>query len=227
MKLIAEPWDVGQGDSYDLGRFPPLWSEWNGKYRDTRARLLARCRRHAPRASRPALTGSSDLFGGSRRRPSASVNLVTVHDGFTLHDLVAYDGKHNEANGEENRDGSDDNRSWNSGAEGVDDRRRGPRRSAELRVRAMLTTLLTSFGAPLLLAGDEMGRTQGGNNNAYCQDNEISWVDWSSVDQTLLDFTKRRRRAASSATRCCVARRFLTGADDRRDRVVHPGRDDR
>jgi glycogen operon protein len=133
--------------------------------------------------------GSFDLFGDDRRRPTASVNIITVHDGFTLRDLVSYDGKHNEANGESNRDGADDNRSWNSGFEGVTSdpsvlALRGQ------RSRAMLCTLMLSFGVPLLLGGDEIGRTQGGNNNAYCQDNEISWVDWSSADSGLLAFTR-------------------------------------
>ncbi len=208
-KLIAEPWDVGQMDSYSLGRFPPLWSEWNGKYRDT-VRDFWRGRDGLLGDFATRLTGSADLFGGSRRRPSASVNLVTVHDGLTLRDLVSYDSKHNDANGQDNRDGTDDNRSWNSGVEGptedrqiLDLRRR--------RARAMMTSLMASFGAPLLLAGDELGRTQQGNNNAYCQDNEITWVDWSNIDDDLLDFT---RRAVALRARHPVLRRrrFMTGA---------------
>jgi len=156
-------------------------------------------------------SGSSDLYGGSRRRPTASVNLVTVHDGFTLRDLVSYDRKHNQANGEANRDGTDDNRSWNCGVEGP----AGDPEVVELRARqsrALLTTLLLSFGVPLLLGGDELGRTQGGNNNAYCQDNEISWLDWSQPDEDLLAFTKRLvalRRAHPVFRR----RRFLVGVE--------------
>ena len=156
------------------------------------------------------LAGSADLFGGSTRRPSASINLITVHDGFTLRDLVSYDGKHNEANGEQNRDGTDDNRSWNSGVEGPTDQAAINDLRA-LRSRALLTTLLTSLGAPLLLAGDELGRTQGGNNNAYSQDNAIAWVDWESVDDDLHEFTRRviaLRREHPVLRR----RRFLTGA---------------
>jgi glycogen operon protein len=209
-KLVAEPWDVGQTDSYDLGRFPPLWREWNGKYRDTmrdfwrsHQGLLGDC------ASRFA--GSSDLYGGSRRRPTASVNLITVHDGFTLADLVSYNGKHNEANGEANRDGTDDNRSWNCGAEGI------TTDAAILQLRgrqsrAFLTTLLLSFGIPLLLGGDELGRTQGGNNNAYCQDNPITWFDWSHIDEELLGFTKRliSLRLGHPVFR---RRRFLSGVE--------------
>jgi isoamylase len=177
VKLIAEPWDIGKG-GYELGDFPPGWSEWNGRYRDTVRDFW----RGAPGmladfATR--LTGSSDLYGRGRR-PQASINLVTVHDGFTLTDLVSYDHKHNEANGEGNRDGTDDNYSWNCGAEGPTDD------AAILALRArqrrnLLATLLLSEGVPLLVAGDEMGRTQGGNNNAYCQDNATSWVDWEAA----------------------------------------------
>jgi isoamylase len=202
-KLIAEPWDVGQLDSYDLGRFPPLWSEWNGRYRDS-MRDFWRSHPIGLGEFATRFAGSSDLYGGSRRRPTASVNLVTVHDGFTLRDLVSYQAKHNEANGEDNRDGSDDNRSWNCGAEGPTD---DPRIQA-LRARQQrnfLVTLLLSQGVPMLVAGDEMGRTQQGNNNAYCQDNEISWVAWpddsghdaspglqqaDEANENLLDFTR-------------------------------------
>jgi isoamylase len=188
-KLIAEPWDVGQMDSYDLGRFPPAWREWNGKYRDVMRDFW---RSHPVGIGEFAtrFCGSADLYGRARRRPTASVNLITVHDGFTLHDLVSYNDKHNEANGEANRDGTDDNRSWNCGAEGpTDDAAVLALRASQSR--AMLTTLLLSFGVPMLLGGDEMGRTQRGNNNAYCQDNEISWFDWSAPDTGLLDFTRR------------------------------------
>jgi isoamylase len=209
-KLIAEPWDVGQLDSYDLGEFPPLWHEWNGRYRDT-MRDFWRSQRIGLGEFATRFAGSADLYGGDRRRPTASVNLITVHDGFTLRDLVCYDGKHNDANGESNRDGSDDNRSWNSGYEGVTSdplvlALRGQ------RVRAMLCTLLLSFGVPMLLGGDEIGRTQGGNNNAYCQDNEISWVDWAAADSALLAFT-RRLVAFRQAHPVFRRHRYLTGVE--------------
>jgi isoamylase len=209
-KLIAEPWDVGQPDSYDVGRFPPGWSEWNGRYRDT-MRDFWRRRGGLVGEFATRFSGSSDLYGGSRRRPTASVNLITVHDGFTLRDLVSYDRKHNEANGEANRDGTDDNRSWNCGVEGPSD----DPEVVELRSRqsrALLATLLLSFGVPLLLGGDELGRTQGGNNNAYCQDNPTSWFDWSQRDDDLLAFTRRLvafRRAHPVFRR----RRFLVGIE--------------
>src|SRR5229473_7904959 len=168
-KLIAEPWDVGQMDSYDLGGFPPAWREWNGKYRDTMRDFW---RSHPVGIGEFAnrFCGSADMYSRARRRPTASVNLITVHDGFTLRDLVSYNDKHNEANGESNRDGTDDNRSWNCGAEGPTDDPAVLALRAR-RSRAILTTLLLSFGIPMLLGGDELGRTQGGNNNAYCQDN--------------------------------------------------------
>jgi isoamylase len=176
VKLIAEPWDVGDG-GYQVGKFPPLWSEWNGKYRDTVRDYWRGVPAALPEfASR--LSGSSDLYETSARRPVASVNFVTCHDGFTLADLVSYDEKHNEANGDANADGTNDNRSWNCGVEGSTD----DLAITELRarqVRNFLVTLFCSQGVPMLLAGDELGRTQRGNNNAYCQDNEISWVDWS------------------------------------------------
>jgi isoamylase len=209
-KLIAEPWDVGQFDSYDLGRFPPRWREWNGKYRDTMRDFW---RSHPVGLGEFAtrFCGSSDLYAGSRRRPTASVNLITVHDGFTLRDLVSYDDKHNEANGESNRDGTTDNRSWNCGAEGPTD---DPEVLAlrERQSRAMLTTLLLSFGVPMLLGGDEMGRTQQGNNNAYCQDNEIAWVDWAQPDTALQDFT-RRLVALRKAHPVFRRRRYLSGTE--------------
>jgi isoamylase len=188
VKLIAEPWDLGEG-GYQVGNFPPLWSEWNGKYRDeVRDYWRGADAMLGDFAFR--LTGSSDLYGSSGRRPSASVNFITAHDGFTLADLVSYDHKHNDANLEDDRDGTTDNRSWNSGAEGVTTDpdvidRRGR------RARGLLTTLMLSQGVPMLLGGDELGRTQGGNNNAYCQDNEISWHDWESVDRDMLAFTRR------------------------------------
>jgi isoamylase len=188
VKLIAEPWDVGEG-GYQVGKFPPLWTEWNGKYRDT-VRDLWRSRPAVLPEFASRLTGSSDLYETSARRPVASVNFVTCHDGFTLEDLVSYNHKHNEANGEDGRDGSDDNRSWNCGTEGMSD---DPAVN-ELRarqVRNFLVTLFCSQGIPMLAAGDEMGRTQQGNNNAYCQDNELSWVDWEGVAKhaDLLEFT--------------------------------------
>ncbi|MGW8729458.1 glycogen debranching protein GlgX [Streptomyces sp. NPDC055808] len=190
VKLIAEPWDVGDG-GYQVGNFPALWSEWNGHYRDTvRGFWRSEDNTLADFASR--LTGSSDLYQHDRRRPRASVNFVVAHDGFTLRDLVSYDGKHNEANGEDNRDGADDNRSWNCGAEGESDDP-GVRELRLRQQRNLLATLLLSQGVPMLAHGDEMGRTQGGNNNAYCQDSEISWVDWELDDErrALLDFARR------------------------------------
>jgi glycogen operon protein len=208
-KLIAEPWDVGQADSYDLGKFPAEWREWNGKYRDY-MRDFWRSENVGVADFATRFGGSSDLYGAARRRPTASVNLITVHDGFTLRDLVSYDTKHNEANGEDNRDGTADNRSWNCGVEGPAG---DPDINAlrERQSRALLTTLLLSFGLPLLLGGDEIGRTQGGNNNAYCQDNEISWFDWSSADHDLRGYVQRLltlRRDHPVFRR----RRFLTGA---------------
>ncbi len=188
VKLIAEPWDVGEG-GYQVGNFPPLWSEWNGRYRDTvRDFWRGEDKTIGELASR--LTGSSDLYQDDARHPTASVNFVTAHDGFTLADLVSYDDRHNEANGEDNRDGGTDNRSWNCGVE-------GPTDDPEVRAlrarqqRNFLLTLLLSQGVPMILGGDEIGRTQGGNNNAYCQDNEISWYDWAKLDEDLLDFTRQ------------------------------------
>jgi glycogen operon protein len=212
-KLIAEPWDVGQADSYDLGRFPPTWREWNGRYRDSMRDFW---RSAAPGVAEFAtrFSGSSDLYGGMlgrRRRPTASVNLITVHDGFTLRDLVSYEDKHNEANGESNRDGNTDNRSWNCGFEGPTDNP-GINDIRARQQRAILGTLLLSFGVPLLLGGDEIGRTQGGNNNAYCQDNEVSWFDWSAADDNLLRYVKRviaLRRSHPVFRR----KRFLRGAE--------------
>jgi isoamylase len=207
VKLIAEPWDVNQLDSYDLGRFPALWSEWNGKYRDT-VRDFWRSKDGVLGDLATRVSGSADLFGGSRRRPSASINLVTTHDGFTLRDLVSYDRKHNEANGEES--GTDDNRSWNCGVEGpTDDPAVLALRARQSR--ALLATLMLSLGVPMLLGGDEFGRTQGGNNNAYCLDSSVSWFDWSAVDQDLFTFTTglvALRRAHPALRR----RRYLTGA---------------
>ncbi|MHB9858927.1 glycogen debranching protein GlgX [Streptomyces sp. YIM S03343] len=192
VKLIAEPWDVGSG-GYQVGAFPPLWTEWNDRYRGA-VRDFWRGALPDVRDLGYRLSGSSDLYAWGGRRPYASVNFVTAHDGFTLRDLVTYHHKHNEANGEGNRDGSDDNRSWNCGAEGetTDEDIRTLRRR---QLRNLLTTLLLSTGVPMLVAGDELGRTQGGNNNAYCQDNEISWLDWSLRDDpgcaALFDLTAR------------------------------------
>ncbi|WP_405145171.1 glycogen debranching protein GlgX [Sphaerisporangium sp. NBC_01403] len=192
VKLIAEPWDVGPG-GYQVGNFPPRWTEWNGRYRDT-IRDMWRGEPAALPEFASRLTGSSDLYQDDSRRPAASINFVTCHDGFTLRDLVSYNNKHNEANGEGNRDGTDDNRSWNCGEE-------GPAGGAiealrEQQKRNFLATLFLSQGVPMLSHGDELGRTQDGNNNAYCQDNEISWVDWSDVRENwlLLEFTQRLAR---------------------------------
>ncbi|MFH9615852.1 glycogen debranching protein GlgX [Streptomyces pratensis] len=180
VKLIAEPWDVGNG-GYQVGAFPPLWTEWNDRYRDA-VRDFWRGALPDVRDIGYRLTGSSDLYAWGGRRPYASVNFVTAHDGFTLRDLVSYEHKHNEANGEGNRDGTNDNRAWNGGAEGETDDP-GINALRRQQLRNLLTTLLLSTGVPMLVAGDEMGRTQGGNNNAYCQDNEVSWLDWSLLDE--------------------------------------------
>ncbi|WP_300008483.1 glycogen debranching protein GlgX [Pseudonocardia sp.] len=209
VKLIAEPWDVGEG-GYQVGRFPPLWTEWNGRYRDTvRDFWRGEPASLADFASR--FTGSSDLYEADNRRPIASINFVTAHDGFTLADLVSYNDKHNEANGEDNRDGESHNRSWNHGAE-------GPTEDAEINVlrerqkRNILTTLLLSQGVPMIAHGDELGRTQHGNNNVYCQDSELSWIDWDDARQheVLTEFTAglARLRAAHPVFR---RRRFFQG----------------
>jgi isoamylase len=185
-KLIAEPWDLGQG-GYQVGNFPTLWAEWNGKYRDTMRRFWRGDENQvAEVASR--LGGSSDLYQGTGRSPYASINFITAHDGFTLADLVSYNEKHNEENKEDNRDGSNDNLSWNCGVEGMTD----DPKVVELRRRQsknFFAALLLSQGVPMMVAGDEIGRTQRGNNNAYCQDNEISWVDWN-LDQGRRDLLK-------------------------------------
>jgi glycogen operon protein len=187
VKLIAEPWDVGEG-GYQVGNFPQLWSEWNGLYRDTiRDAWRGRDQTLAEFARR--FTGSADLYESTGRRPYASINFVTCHDGFTMRDLVSYNQKHNEANGENSTDGESHNRSWNCGVEGPTD----DPEILELRARQrrnFLTTLLLSEGVPMLLAGDEIGHTKRGNNNTYCQDNELSWIDWSSADEELFEFTR-------------------------------------
>jgi isoamylase len=229
VKLIAEPWDVGEG-GYQVGEFPPLWTEWNGKYRDTVRDFWA----GAPIGVRDLgfrLSGSSDLYADDGRRPFASINFVTCHDGFTLRDLTTYQRKNNEANGEGNRDGSDDNRSWNCGVEGetADPSVHTLRRQ---QARNMLLTLLVSTGVPMLLAGDEMWRTQRGNNNAYCQDNELSWVDWSAIGcggepaedpdaAVLLDLVRRlvalRRRSPVLRQRAFFEGRTIPGSGGRKD----------
>ena len=205
VKLIAEPWDVGEG-GYQVGNFPPLWSEWNGKYRDT-VRDFWRGTDQTMAEFAYRFTGSSDLYQGTARKPHASINFITAHDGFTLRDLVSYNDKHNEANGEDNRDGESHNRSWNCGAEGPTD---DPEVNA-LRARQQrnfLATLLLSQGVPMLLGGDEIGRTQRGNNNAYCQDNEISWFDWDDADQSLLQFTRSLLRLRQRHPVFCRRRWF-------------------
>ncbi len=187
VKLIAEPWDAGIG-GYQLGQFPPGWSEWNDRFRDSvRSFWVSKGSYRGDLARR--LEGSSDLFRHAGRRPQASLNYVTAHDGFTLEDLVSYSHKHNEANGEDNRDGSSDNRSWNCGHEGPTDLLMVTALRARLK-RALLASLLLSQGVPMLLGGDELGRTQRGNNNAYNQDNDISWFDWSSADDDLIEYTR-------------------------------------
>ena len=189
VKLIAEPWDCGPG-GYQVGGFPPGWAEWNDKFRDT-VRDFWRGEAAASEMTR-RLCASGDIFNNQGRRPWASVNFVTAHDGFTLNDVVSYNEKHNEANGEDNIDGTWDNRSWNCGAEGPTDDP-AVNRLRERQIRNMLATLMLSQGTPMLVAGDEFGRTQGGNNNAYCQDNEISWLNWDIKDkgQCLLNFAKK------------------------------------
>jgi glycogen operon protein len=186
-KLIAEPWDVGPG-GYQVGNFPPLWTEWNGRFRDA-VRDYWRGENTAMPQFASRLTGSSDLYQSTGRRPYASINLVTAHDGFTLRDLVSYNEKRNEANGEENRDGESNNRSWNCGIEGPCDEPM-VENLRKRQQRNFFATLLLSQGVPMVVAGDELGRTQEGNNNAYCQDNALSWVDWQHADHELLAFAR-------------------------------------
>jgi glycogen operon protein len=211
IKLIAEPWDCGPG-GYQVGAFPPGWGEWNDKFRDTVREFWKGGVNVA--ALSPRLTASGDFFNHKGRRPWACVNFLTAHDGFTLNDVVTYNDKHNEANGEDNKDGSSDNRSWNCGAEGpTDDPEINNLRGRQ--IRNMLATLLLSQGTPMLLAGDEFGRTQQGNNNAYCQDSEISWLNWDLKDkgQALIEFTKR---LTALRHKFPILRRnlFLTGGHD-------------
>lgn len=205
VKLIAEPWDIGEG-GYQVGKFPPEWAEWNGKYRD--------CIRDYWRGADSMLgefaerfTGSSDLYQSDYRRPTASINFITAHDGFTLHDLVSYNEKHNEANGENGQDGENHNRSWNCGAEGTTEDEEINKLRYQQKCN-MLTTLFLSQGVPMLVAGDELGRTQQGNNNAYCQDNEISWINWNNADKHLLDFTKELIHFRKSHPAFCRRRWF-------------------
>ena len=220
VKLIAEPWDVGPG-GYQVGNFPPQWTEWNGKYRDT-VRDFWRGEPATLDEFAYRLTGSADLYEHTGRRPVASINFVTAHDGFTLRDLVSYNEKHNEANGEDNNDGESHNRSWNCGEE-------GPTEDPEInelrgrQQRNFIATLLLSQGVPMICHGDELGRSQGGNNNGFCQDNEITWIDWSKADAELLEFTRtvselrakhpvfRRRRFFSGEP---VGRRGVAGLPD-------------
>jgi isoamylase len=212
VKLIAEPWDVGPG-GYQVGNFPPQWTEWNGKYRDTvRDYWRGESATLGEFASR--LTGSADLYESTARRPVASINFVTAHDGFTLLDLVSYNEKHNDANGEDNNDGESNNQSWNCGLEGPTD---DPEINA-LRARQQrnfLATTLLSQGVPMICHGDELGRTQGGNNNGFCQDNEITWVHWDKADADLVEFT-RSVSALRAAHPVFRRRRFFTGLPVRR-----------
>lgn len=205
VKLIAEPWDIGEG-GYQVGKFPPGWAEWNGKYRD--------CMRDFWRGENSMLaefahrfTGSSDLYEDDYRRPTASINFITAHDGFTLNDLVSYNEKHNDANKEDNNDGENHNRSWNHGVEGVTE---DPEinKLRERQKRNLLTTMFLSQGVPMLVAGDEISRTQGGNNNAYCQDNEISWLDWEGADQEMLTYTRKLIHFAQGHPVFCRRRWF-------------------
>jgi glycogen operon protein len=220
VKLIAEPWDLGEG-GYQVGNFPPGWAEWNDKYRDT-MRAYWRGDGGVIGEFARRLTGSSDLYGRSGRAPHASINFITAHDGFTLRDLVSYNQKHNEANQEDNRDGNDNNLSWNCGAEGPTD----DPAILELRARQsrnMLATLLLSQGVPMITAGDEIARTQEGNNNAYCQDGPISWIDWTLDDpkRQLLAFVRRaielRRTHPAFRRRHFFEGRPLQGSDEDKD----------
>ncbi|MGY1718811.1 MULTISPECIES: glycogen debranching protein GlgX [unclassified Blastococcus] len=212
VKLIAEPWDVGEG-GYQVGNFPALWTEWNGKYRDT-VRDFWRGEGGTIGEFADRISGSSDLYQHSGRRPVASINFVTAHDGFTMRDLVSYNEKHNEANGEGNNDGESHNRSWNCGVEGETD---DPDVLAcrARQQRNFITTLMLSQGVPMLLHGDELGRSQGGNNNGYCQDSPLTWIDWENVDEGLLEFTKKvtKLRADHPTFR---RRRFFHGRPVRR-----------
>jgi glycogen operon protein len=212
VKLIAEPWDIGPG-GYQVGNFPPLWMEWNGKYRDT-TRDLWRGEPATLAEFASRICGSADLYQDDGRKPVSSVNFVTAHDGFTLSDLVSYNEKHNEANGEDNRDGESHNRSWNCGVEGPTDDPEILALRARQR-RNLMATLLLSQGVPMISHGDELGRTQRGNNNAYCQDNSLTWVDWEGIDERMLEFT-RRLIEFRRAHRVFHRRHFYTGRPVRR-----------
>jgi isoamylase len=207
VKLIAEPWDVGPG-GYQVGNFPPQWTEWNGKYRDT-VRDFWRGEPATLDEFAYRLTGSADLYEHTARRPVASINFVIAHDGFTLRDLVSYNEKHNEANGEDNNDGESHNRSWNCGEEGPTDNAEINKLRAR-QERNFIATLLLSQGVPMICHGDELGRTQGGNNNGFCQDNEITWIDWVKADADLIEFTREvsELRASHPVFR---RRRFFSG----------------
>jgi glycogen operon protein len=223
VKLITEPWDCGPG-GYQVGGFPPGWAEWNDRYRDT-VRAYWKGDEGAVGELATRIAASGDLFNRRGRKPWASVNFITAHDGFTLNDLVSYNDKHNEANGEDNRDGHSDNRSWNHGVEGPTDDPEVLRMRARTQ-RNLIATLLLSQGVPMLLHGDEGGRTQQGNNNTYCQDNELSWMHWDQLDKPLVEFTAHvaRLRAEHPTFR---RKRFFTGSsrpEDRLDDIVwlHP-----
>ena len=212
VKLIAEPWDVGPG-GYQVGNFPPQWTEWNGKFRDT-VRDYWRGEDASLGEFASRLTGSADLYESTARRPVASINFVTAHDGFTLLDLVSYNEKHNDANGEDNNDGESNNQSWNCGVEGpTDDSDINALRARQQR--NFLATTLLSQGVPMICHGDELGRTQGGNNNGFCQDNEITWVHWDKADTDLVEFT-RSVSALRAAHPVFRRRRFFTGLPVRR-----------
>jgi glycogen operon protein len=212
VKLIAEPWDVGEG-GYQVGNFPALWTEWNGKYRDT-VRDFWRGEGGTIGEFADRISGSSDLYQHSGRRPFASINFVTAHDGFTLNDLVSYNEKHNEANGEGNNDGESHNRSWNCGVEGPTDDPAILKLRAQQR-RNFIASLMLSQGVPMLLHGDELGRSQGGNNNGYCQDSELTWIDWENIDEGLLEFTKAATKLRSEHP-TFRRRRFFHGRPVRR-----------
>jgi glycogen operon protein len=210
VKLVAEPWDIGYG-GYQLGNFPPGWAEWNDRFRDT-VRRFWRGDANVIGDLAGRLTGSANQFNRRGRRPWASVNFITAHDGFTLQDLVSYNRKHNDANGEGNRDGTDNNISWNCGVEGLTN---DPaiNQLRQQQKRNLMATLLLSLGTPMIVAGDEFGRSQQGNNNAYCQDNEISWVDWQArtpADMAFTEYVGRLLRLRRE-TRVFRRKRFLTG----------------
>ena len=214
MKLIAEPWDIGPG-GYQVGRFPPGWAEWNDKFRDTVRAYWRGDEGKVPDLAR-RLTASGDEFNHRGRKPWASVNFITAHDGFSLNDLVSYNDKHSEANGEDNRDGHSNNLSWNCGAEGETDDA-NIRTLRERQKRNLLATLLFSQGTPMLLAGDEFGNTQNGNNNAYCQDSEMAWLDWEDESEERVSLTRFVKRCIELRHKYPVLRRsrFFTGVHNK------------